>query len=298
MGQVKATFIFCEGDHDIAFCHLILKHLLNATLKDVSDVQAPAPLGDRIRQLRKEKIAGASSKIFTYSNYYTLGDNAIFVYKTDGKDNPESTKKLISDMTFIEKPSLSGLQSTPAEDGDGRDRITSSRYLFVYDRDEKSLERLIGWWRSVYDDGSECGMKIPELATKTFDQGCFFENKALYGWSVGDSSNTLEDILLVVLKDCAKFPVDKSSEFANALDAWSWEPCSNKPKDISAAKAKFGKAVITISGQNARPGRAMSTIIRDCLKRNKNEDEEKVALFKQNKDALAFAEFLRAFMNG
>ena len=184
-----------------------------------------------------------------------------------------------------------------------RESLSKARYMFVYDNDEKDLESLCTWWRRNYSENTECPSWSICDEGVTHGKGKIFGNKSVYGWCVGNVSNTLEDILLTFLPKLGGFPVQRCMGFIDeiARDAtlrWSWAPRGERHEQISAANERKNKAAITISGQNHRPGGSLASIIQDCLKKegSKNDDEDKVGIFMSNQYALQFWHFFEEFI--
>lgn len=300
MSSLDAVFIFCEGEHDVAFCHLVLKHVLCFEHMQIPEVCAPSPLGN---MLQKYQLMRAENKLCpapVFRHYYRHEDRGVFVFKTGGKDNVDSVKgfvgKLLGYLPTGEFANL-GLSQKPGEGPS--DRIGAARFLFVYDDDEKTFDELEHWWKGYYSALEKCpAWKIASERELVGANGAIYGDKALYGWFVDAQTNTLEDLLTSVFEECTDFPIAKCRQFVMTDSGWLWDPASAKPKDVAAANARRGKAMLTIAGQHQRPGCALSAIVHDCLQDGhaKRDDEERVKRFRENKYAKGFGDFLRKFV--
>ena len=298
MKVLDSTFVFCEGDHDVAYIHLILKHILHAKVENRPDVQAPSPLGDIVRRALEKELNGEENGILRYARQYRMDNHVLFVYKSVGKGQVGRVKELLSRLLRkvngdIRHLGING-SANPTES------LAVVKCLFVYDRDENTFPELLKWWRESYCDIPNYPQwRIDRALERSEGNWAAYGDKALYAWSVGNDSSTLEDILIGIVRDCAGYPVDESIGFtAKQETGWDWAPKTNAPAARSAAKACREKAAITISGQNHRPGRPLTAIIQDCLKKTEKDkdDASKVAKFVEEPHAKEFAAFLAEFV--
>lgn len=302
MKRIPATFVFCEGEHDVAFCHLILKHVLNARRRNTEDTCAPWPIGKIVRTFLSKRIEDSTTKFLRYAHCYDCGDRVVFLYKTEGKDAIELSKKLIREMTPYLPGGMNAAFTDFAPNGtDLQEQISEVNYLFVYDHDEKSFEDLVAWWKSCY--GAVEGLPswtIQDQVDYSSTKGVIFGDKAVFGWSTGLETNTLENILMSVFKEVAGLPVDASSQFVCHDAQWSWKPPSEDRKSLSAITAACNKAILTTAGQRHRPGRSLAAIVQDCLKKERSSDvvAEKVRRFSANEHVRGFSDFLSRVVNG
>ena len=304
MNELEGIFIFCEGDHDLAFCHLVMKHIAKAERMSIPDTNAPSPVGNIVKTRLSKQLEGEDCKVLRYRHAYKLGCKRVFLYKTEGKGQYALVKELIASVeSFLPDGIFGSLSLNSAGTAPVRDALSKTRYMFVYDNDEKNLDSLCRWWRKIYSEITECPSWSICNEGEACDNGRIYGNKAVYGWCVGDESNTLEDVLLTFLPKLGGFPVERCMCFIDeiAQDAksrWNWVPRGEQPKEVSAAKERKNKAAITISGQNHRPGGSLAAIIQDCLKLEgtKNDDANKVQIFMTNAYALRFWEFFKAFI--
>lgn len=300
MNELEGVFIFCEGDHDLAFCHLVMKHIAKAERMSIPDTNAPSPLGNIVKAELAKQLEGDDCRVLRYRHAYKLGDRRVFLYKTEGKGQYTLVKKLIASVeSFLPGGTFGNFTLNSTGLASVSETLSRARYMFIYDNDEKDLDALCKWWKANYLQIPDCPSWAICDRGVTCNNGRIFGNKAVYGWCVGDESNTLEDILLTFLPRLGGFPVAQSMLFIEkiAQDAthhWNWQPRGESPAQVSAAKERKNKAGITISGQNLRPGASLASIIQDCLKKtdgSKDEDEGKVEIFKTNSCALRFCEF-------
>ncbi len=306
MNELEGVFIFCEGDHDLAFCHLVMKHIAKAERMSIPDTNAPAPLGDIVKRQLTKQLEGDECKVLRYRHAYKLGNTRVFLYKTEGKGQYTLVKELIKSVElFLPCGTFGSFELNSAGVAPVRETLSKARYMFVYDNDEKNLDSLCRWWRINYSEITECPSWSICDEGVTRDNGRIFGNKSVYGWCVGDESNTLEDVLLTFLPMLGGFPVERCMCFIDeiAQDAtlrWNWAPRGERPgpEQFLAAKERKNKAAITISGQNHRPGGSLAAIIQDCLKLEgtKNDDADKVRIFMNNEYALRFWDFFKAFI--
>lgn len=300
MAGRDAVFVFCEGDHDVAFCHLILKHQLKAKRIGTSDLCAPSPVDTLVKTYLSRCIGDPEISYLRYSHLYLLDDQYVFLYKSGGKEKSKLVKKLIVELLpFVGEGEFSQLGLPAPDNGTDLPGLRNVRFLFVYDHDEKSLDGLTGWWLREYQQMEDCpNWQIAKTADKTFAKGKIYGDKAVFGWSAGADTNTLEDILTSVFGECTDFPVKRATEFVHSGSGWAWSPAGDSPREISAAKAREGKAILAVSGQNLCPGGSYAVVVQDCLKSGlaKKDDAQKVSKFLENRYVQEFATFLMSFM--
>jgi|GEM_PF-5469076 len=297
LNEQKVLLLFCEGEHDAAFIHLILEEKMGGEEHKMARGEYPQPFPGLFSNAQNRIFKGESKttdEIFPQATY-KYKDWLIIIFKMEGHEFKPNLQKSLKMFFEIKKSGI----ATGTIDDDNCTKISTLRYAFVFDADELGFAGRCQKWLTDFGQISNCSEWKIAKKTEGSDYWQRHDDKGIFVWH-GQESNqqgTLEDITISILEKFDGFPVKSSIDFCNKQDKWIWPAASNE-KDRIAQEAKKKKMAMTIAGQFHRSGKALGPIIQDSLKelQKKKNDQTKVQVFVNNSIVCEFDTFLKKLL--
>lgn len=149
--------------------------------------------------------------------------------------------------------------------GGAKKIISDSRYLFLYDRDDKEPQQLFAKFAQDFSFIAEDSWvtETPRIM-EGFDNAAQSKNRFVYLWCHKNDtedwvSATLEDLVLPLFQQAQENLSQKAEQFINKT--FNWLPFETTKKSRITWEAKRKKAVIAALGQGKKPGSSMNVVI-------------------------------------
>jgi hypothetical protein len=256
--DVNALLCFCEGAHDVAFVRKIFRKILEYKRISVSFSELPVPLNNLFAQAVKKH--GAKDLSLDMAHKFYLPDailrkenSYVLLFNSEGKDQFEKVRTFLTDYLRLTE------QSVVLSRG-SKESISHSKYLFIYDADEDGIDHKISLVYDEYRKIEKYDFIVEDLmvSSKTLF-GRFSKDKAVFIWGTCPNSGTLEDVVLPMM-DNNEINKSIKEKTGNALkNIFNWEIDYD---DTPVAKAaNYKKALLTVAGQNNKPGKSLSVVL-------------------------------------
>ncbi|GMO43372.1 MAG: hypothetical protein Pg6C_04940 [Treponemataceae bacterium] len=260
-GNFKALLVFCEGDHDIAYIRTIIRKILRFERLTVVFSQLPYPFSRLFDTSVKNHAADDLSldmahKFFLPDEIFKKDNDIILLYKNGGNTKFDDIKTLL-------KSYLELFEEKTIFDKKNSDYISDYKYLFTFDLDANSLDKLCETLSEKLDKiGERVFISEPWTDTDS-NYGKFSGDKAVYVWGDNTGKGTLEDILIPIIKTSATNTalIEKADHAMRDMFAWNFE--NPKDEERIAEIANFNKSVITTAGQREKSGKSLSVVLKE-----------------------------------
>ena len=295
--KIKAVLIFCEGPHDIAFTRKILKHFWDCEDVVQKFSQYPAPFNSFFPNQIKQHALGdleldMAHKFFLPDKVLQKNEDWFFLFNCGGnvavKNKDEDKSPANKVRAFLETllPLLKNAAIFPKE---ATAVIGQTRYLFINDADDQGA----GAVRANLGQNFAALSGDPWLVQSwqiRDDNPRAAISGDIASYVVGQSheQGTLEDLLMPIFRHAEPQLLAKAETAIDDLFVWDIETAP--PKERISRTGKRNKAIITLAGQREVPGGSMSVVMGHAKKLVRE------AIWKDNPDAEAFADFLTEFV--
>ena len=284
--DVSALLVFCEGPHDVAFVRLILKNIFGFKVVNWKFSEFPAPFNQFFSTTLTQHAAedlnlDMAHKFFLPDSVMQKNDQLILLFNSGGSSKVEEVKVLLTNILPL-------LERAKVFTGGATSIVTESRFLFLYDADEKGAAKIQEEFIqnfSIIDDKTWINADVNSASDNpmatTIDP-----HKGVYIWGASEEEGTLEDLLIPLLQQSDKELMNKAEEAVNGMFVWDTQ--AEEKKHAVAEAAKRFKAIITLAGQRKKPGSSMNIVI----------DQARLVstqTLKESKAVIAFIHFIGNF---
>jgi hypothetical protein len=283
--DVNALLIFCEGPQDISFVRHVMECFLGFERAELKFSDFPSPLNQLfpnsiLQHAAKDLSLDMAHKFFLPDRVMVNKDQMALLFNTGGKTQSDKVKLLLTTFLPLLAQAAVFQQNAPSV-------IRKARYLFLYDADHMGFDEVLNKFIKEFAeiDGSPWLQK-EWIIDKVNPFAACAGDQALYIWGETHKCGTLEDILMVLFEQSEPILIQKA---INAVDQmFTWDTTSVSIKTSIAEKANRKKAIITVAGQQKKPGMSMNVIL-DQAKLIRQE------VFEVDKHVQSFVAFLSKF---
>jgi hypothetical protein len=281
--SINALLIFCEGSHDLAVLRTIFRQLLNYEVVKAKFFEMPYPMNLLFSQLVRNRPYDDLSldmvhKFYLPSEILRRNNNIVLMFECAGRDRYDTVKTFLTDyLALSSEENVFSNNHTEV--------IKNNKYLFVFDADENGIEYYSKLVKKEYGNFNGINFFDFELMPFFSNFGKVAMDKALFVWGVSPEKGTIEDVLMPILEFKSKNKTIKEKAGKALDDLFGWN-ISGETK--AKERAKYNKALLTISGQRDRPGKSLNVILKDRVLIDE-EDLKKSPIIKE------FVEFLKSF---
>jgi hypothetical protein len=256
--DVNALLCFCEGVHDVAFVRKIFRDILKYINISVTFSELPAPLNSLFAQAVKKHRAEDLSldmahKFYLPDTILRKENSYVLLFNSEGKDQFKKVRTFLTDYLRLTE------QSAVLSRG-SKESIGHSKYLFIYDADEDGLDHKISVMHDEYKKIEKYDFIVEDLVTSSKTLfGKFSKDKAVFIWGTCPNRGTLEDVVLSIV-DNNESNKSIKEKTGNALkNIFNLE--INYDDTPVAKAANYKKALLTVAGQNKKPGKSLSVVL-------------------------------------
>ncbi len=249
---MKAVFVFCEGETDIAF----LSRVLLASgdfIRDKSAVKDfPEPInGILVNRFKKQRVEDVNARQYFKITPPVLWDALRAVH--DGNDirlwffnagtqyAHQAVGQFIREVRALVKD---------AQERDSSCPVSSLAFAFLYDADDEGDDVKVAQWRVNYNETFMDEKPAAVAGWQPIDASAKIQMGLHILCGHGQTTGDLEDIVLPLMKAQDGLLYDEASAFVDTH--WSSDKTKNKRK-----------ASITAAGQVHCPASSMAVILRD-----------------------------------
>jgi hypothetical protein len=256
--DVNALLCFCEGAHDVAFVRRIFRKILKYINISVPFSELPVPLNNLFSQAVKKHSARDLSLDMAHKFYLPdailRNENSyVLLFNSEGKDQFEKARTFLTDYLRLTE------QSVVLSRG-SKESISHSKYLFIYDADEDGIDHKISLVQDKYKKIEKYDFIVEDLmaSSKTLF-GKFSKDKAVFIWGALPNRGTLEDVILPMMdnNEINKSIKEKTEDALKNI--FNWE--INYDDTPVAKAADYKKALLTVAGQQDKPGKSLSVVL-------------------------------------
>jgi hypothetical protein len=286
MRNIDALFLFCEGPHDVSFCYLVMKYFFGMQIVEDKFSSYPSPLHKLLPQNLKRHAAGDMSldmahKFFLPDRTVAKDNDYVLIFNMGGKSKVDNPKQFLSSFLPL-------YENKETFSKDAECIVHDVRYLFVYDADHESAEKIFHDFINNFNKINNISFVKNQLNPSPENPGAAVSaDKGVY--VLGDPNTgkgTLEDIFMPIYNGKQTDWCAKADSFVE--NTFSFHAGQGNSKQEIAARAKKAKAVITAAGQGEKPGRPMAAIIQDDVLGSKEN-------FLASEPVRKFADFINEF---
>lgn len=249
---MKAVFVFCEGEHDIAFLSRVLLASEEFIQDDSRLKDFPEPIQkiliNRFEERHVEKVeASKYSKMSPPVLWDALrprdpnSEVRFWFFCAFGQNQHKAVGKFIRQVKLSVKD---------AQERDSSCPISSLAFAFLYDADEEGDDVKVAQWRVNYNETFVDEKPAAVAGWQANDASAKIQMGLHILCGHGQTTGDLEDIVLPLMKAQSCRLYDEASAFVDT----HWN--SDKTK-------KKRKASITAAGQVHSPASSMAVILRD-----------------------------------
>ncbi|MGR7752145.1 hypothetical protein ACU6ZD_15595 [Klebsiella aerogenes] len=255
----KSILIFCEGPHDVALMHIILRVLFEADDFRGKFNELPAPFNTMFQtaianHAELDLSIDMAHKFFLPDKILTKEDKYIILFNAGGSNRGAKIRPFIEQL-------WSQTEYVDTFPGDATSIIRAHKYIFISDADYKTHQEIL----------DEISQEFSEIQNKQWitnswesaDDSFISVNvgqrdvAALVWCNRTTRTGTLEDILMECIGENAQF----KSSLKIIRELYSWDTNNSNVQRSVAEKAKMYKASISLMGQREKPGGSMNVIV-------------------------------------
>lgn len=254
--EVTALLVFCEGKHEVAFMHRLLRKCLGFGDVKGSFSEYPSPFNQMFkanieRHMRSDHTLGSVHSFYLPEQVLESGDLIILLFNAGGISNMPSVGRFLDEFLEI----LVDAQTFRIDSW-----VKNALYLFLYDADSKGAERLREDIKNAFGTVGQRPFLTADWCIDAIDAGAATAAEiALYIWSGEQGRGTIEDVLMPVVRTCDASGVSKAERCIDAL--FSWDIDNTKLARSVSERAARQKAIMTLLGQRAKPGSSLNVVI-------------------------------------
>ncbi|ATX90546.1 hypothetical protein [Citrobacter portucalensis] len=255
----KSILIFCEGPHDVALIHIILRKLFEANDFQGKFNQLPAPFNTMFQtaianHAELDLSIDMAHKFFLPDKILIKDDIYIILFNAGGSNRGARIKPFIAQLWS---------QTAYADifPGDATSIVREHKYIFISDADYRTHQEIL---EEISQDFSEIQNK--QWITNSWEsaEDSFISVNvgqravaALVWCNRTTRTGTLEDILMECIGENAQF----KSSLKIISELYSWDTNNSNIQRSVAEKARMYKASISLMGQREKPGSSMNVIV-------------------------------------
>ena len=253
--EVTALLVFCEGNHEVAFMHRLLRKCLGFGNVPCSFSEYPSPFNQMFkenveRHMRSDHTLGSVHSFYLPEKILENGDLIILLFNAGGVPNMPAVGRFLDEFLEI----LGEAQTFRIDSW-----VKKARYLFLYDADDKGADRLRKQIKKTFATVGQRPFLTADWRIDASDCGAATAAEiGVYIWSGEQGLGTIEDVLMPVVRACDPSRVDKAEKCVD--DLFVWEVDSPKLKRCVSERASRQKAIMTLLGQKKKPGSSLNVI--------------------------------------